>query len=107
MVRPQNLVTRDMSPTTTIEVNVESPESPTTSIESPERPTTTIESPESPSTSIESPERPTITIESPESPTNLEQAFDLGYDLTPPPNLELERSYGHYDYSTSSCTNLK
>ena len=73
------------SPTTTIKDNLESPESPTTTIED------NLESTQ------ESPASPTTTIED-----NLEQAFDLGYDLTFPPNLELERSFGHYDYSSTS-----
>ena len=75
-------------------------------LESPASPTTTIEE-DFPHFPLESPSSPTTTYED-----NLEQAFDLGYNLTPPPNLELQRSYGHYHYSvaststTSSCTNF-
>ena len=54
-------------------------------VDTPESPTTTIED------NVETPESPTTTIESPASPTTTY-------------NLELERSFGHYDYSTASTS---
>ena len=133
MVRPQNLVTRDMIHVMHKDLTLRTP-----NVNTPVRryafddmvvecrkfldvrmllgTTILVDTPNADDL-VESPESPTTTIvESPASPTttyehNLEQAFDLGYQLTPPPNLELERSFGHYDYSTaststSSCTNL-